>query len=216
MRKNPYGRPDDSDERRAQRIKWYEAHRKEVKEQFRLLAQEGEVATEGKRRVKKIIFEYDDSPESLLEAAQGMTLLCAALFPETRAIAKQFVNAFAKYRRGDVKTLDDAFGISRPKHWRQNSESFYSKYRHKIAHDIGNLLDNGGVTPDVFDAVGNNYCKSGKTIEKIYYRVINEDYEKFLAIERAFEEFQSEHPELPETQASKSFSRGFIERFRNK
>lgn len=215
MRKNPFRKPDDWDDRREERRRWHETHRKEVKEQFRLLAVEGKAATEGARRAKKIVFEYDDRPESLLQSVIGMSLLCAALFPETRVVASKFVKALAKYRRGDAKTLDEAFGISRPKHWRQSSETFYFMKGMKIAIDVGALLDDGGVTPDVFDEVGKNYSKSGKTIEKIYYRVIDENYERSLAIDEAFEEYRSKQPELME-KSGWTFSSAFIDRFLKK
>ncbi len=215
MRKNPFRKPDDWDDRREERGKWYEAHAKVLKEQQRLLADEGKAATEGTWRAKKIVFESDERPESLLEAVQSMSLLCADLFPETRLVAIWFVKALAKYHRGDAKTLDEAFGISRPKYWRQSSETFYFMKGTKIAIDVGALLDDGGVTPDVFDEVGKNYNKSGKTIEKIYYRVIDENHERYLAIEKAFEEYRSKQPELME-KSGWSFSSAFIDRFLNK
>ena len=125
-----------------------------------------------------------------------------------------FVKALAKYHRGYAKTLDEAFGISRPKYWRQSSETFYFKNGTKIAQDVGALLDDGGVTPYVFDEVGKNYNKSGKTIEKIYYRVIDDSYENFLAHQEAVEEFRSEHPGL--TKPFRTFSRTFLDKFKNK
>lgn len=215
MRKNPFRKPEDWDDRQEERKKRWEAMMNESKEEIRLLADEGKAATEGMRRAKMIVFEYDDRPESLLQALRSMSLLCADLFPETRVVAKKFLTVFVAYHGGFAKSLDEAFGISRPKHWRQSSETFYSQCGRMIARDVGTLLDDGGVIPDVFDEVGTKYNKSGKTIEKIYYRAIDDYYEHSLAIEKAHEEYRSEFPESMR-KSYWEFTRTFINRFKNK
>lgn len=215
MVKVTFRKPDNWDDQKGFRERVEEDHSKEVEQEIRQPIEEGSVSEEAYRRIKLIMYEYDERPESLLQALSSIANLCADMFPETKPIAEKFQSALHRYGVGKVKTLDEAIGVSRPSHWRQSSEAFYFENGYKVATEVGVLLDDGASTPGVFDQVGERYCKSGKTIEKIYYRVIKELEERFNAFEKAEEDLLTDKPELVHGRKIR-FTSIFLKKFMNK
>ena len=145
-----------------------------VNDHFRELLCEGERSEQAKLRIKQILFEYDGTPPALLQAVTDILRLCRDQHTELSEIFSEFYSALNMFRRADVKHLEDAFNWPRPAYWRQNKEAFYEQKGYEVAADVISLLQQGAVTPNVFDTVGAKYNKGAKTIEKIYYRVRHE------------------------------------------
>ena len=73
------------------------------------------------------------------------------------------------YASGKHKTLDDAFGESRPSHWRQDKRNFELEHGFEIVELVNDLCNAGAVKPDVFYTVGEKFHKDGGVIKGIYY-----------------------------------------------
>ncbi|MFP4076918.1 MAG: hypothetical protein ACLFTD_10635 [Halochromatium sp.] len=81
---------------------------------------------------------------ALLEAVQFSLGNSATLPPD---IIRAYASAMTAYHLGEAKTLDEAFGVQRPKHWRAQSQ--------KDAHRAG----------EVFSRV-NRFREQGMAIDK--------------------------------------------------
>ena len=94
---------------------------------------------------------------------------CRDYVPAAQGIFEDFSTAASGYASGKHKTLDDAFGESRPSHWRQDKRNFELEHGFEIVELVNDLCNAGAVKPDVFYTVGEKFHKDGGVIKGIYY-----------------------------------------------
>lgn len=110
---------------------------------------------------------------SLLMAATAILDTCRNFVPAAQRIFEEFSEASTGYYRGKYKTLDDAFDLSRPSYWRQDTKNFELERGFEVVEMVDSLCEEGGVKPDVFYEVGERFHKDGGVIKAVYYSARN-------------------------------------------
>lgn len=138
-----------------------------------------EADQEAQRQVSPVLddnLKQIENCHARFEAGDGMALLEAVLItlgtkiipPDWLAVG--FRSAFTSYWNADVKTLDDAFNVHRPKGFSTKAEAKRRQWVGFAVIDIVLLSSLGAAIDDnLFDAVGNNYGISGGTVKERYY-----------------------------------------------
>ena len=97
-------------------------------------------------------------------------------------IATAYITRYAPWRRNDpdIKTLDAAFRIVRPKHMRLEARARRKRLKPQILARISEARAEGrSLGKSLFDDVGKSLGVSGSYVDKVYYEPENKDREYF-------------------------------------
>ena len=125
-------------------------------------------------------FEGGDN-RALLEAVD----ICArARIPMAAWVAEAFSSRFAAWRRFDIRTLDDAFQVSRRKNTRLDDRARQEQLKWDVLNRVCALRKEGHpLDVELFETVGSEFGMSGSWANKIYYQGENrEDREYALML----------------------------------
>jgi len=123
-----------------------------------------EIAQEGNEFIK-------DSSDPINSVNVVLDIL-REVIPELDALADAVNNGWWSYVLARTATMDEAFGYSRPKNWRQASEKFRINNISEIRQEVERLNEQGMSIEDAFAEVGEKYSKSSGLIKKLYYDLL--------------------------------------------
>lgn len=124
------------------------------------------------RRIERYAKEYDkehDNPGQLLYAVFCLVDLCQSISPSAKKIFDELDKAMISYIHAHVRHLEEAFGMSRPKNWRQDAQKFLLQTGWEIERKVDELMKQGSVKPAVFGEVGKILGASQGKVQKAYY-----------------------------------------------
>ena len=127
--------------------------------------------------------EYSEDSSDPIDAVNLVLSELREIVPEIDGLADTVNNAWWDYEFANAATMDEAFGYSRPKHWRQEAERFRINNISAIRHEVERLNEQGLSIEDAFAAVGDKYSKSSGLIKKLYYDLLRrkrEHSERFV------------------------------------
>jgi hypothetical protein len=103
--------------------------------------------------------------------------ICGRLgFPVPKWADEMLWKTISAYERHEVATLDEAFKVKRPRHYRQEKEREALEKSHKIYFDCLKLQDEGVKIGDsrkgegLFEIVGKRYNMSAGKVREYYYK----------------------------------------------
>ncbi len=124
------------------------------------------------RRIERHAKEYDkehDYPGQLLYAVFCLVGVCQSISPSAKRIFDELDKAMISYIHAHVRHLEEAFGMSRPKNWRQDAQKFLLQTGWEIERKVDELMKQGSVKPAVFGEVGKILGASQGKVQKVYY-----------------------------------------------
>ena len=113
---------------------------------------------------------YADGDDSALLEVAEWAMYRDELVPD--AAARAFGHARAKWETAHTRTLDEAFGLERPKGWRQHDARRWGKAG-AVYLEVKRINEREGVPigPDLFERAGAAYAVSRTTASEMYYSV---------------------------------------------
>lgn len=119
---------------------------------------------------------YDGSPESLLSCLGEFLRLPMFEYrhlvnDQTAEVFEKLREAVLRYERAEARTLDEAFGVKRPKGFTRAAEEFNRTHGYRLVMDVWKLTQSGDITPTAALkqlAETDAYPKSFETLYNLY------------------------------------------------
>lgn len=119
---------------------------------------------------------YNGSPESLLRCLEEFLRLPMFEYrhlvdDQTAEVFEKLREAVMRYHRAEARTLDEAFGVKRPKNFTRSAEEFKHTHGYRLVMDVWKLMQLNGITSTAALkrlAKTNAYPKSFETLYNLY------------------------------------------------
>ena len=165
------------------------------------------------RRIEMCAKDYDkdhEEPGELLFSVRALLDICSDISPTAGKIYDEFYKAVLSFVHADIRHLEEAFGMSRPKNWRQDAQKFFSQKGREIEQKVDELIEQGSVKPAVFGEVGKILGASQGKIQKAYY-----DYRKLMRLPRLDAEEEQKQREDRRRKEDKRIEREQKQKWKN-
>ena len=124
------------------------------------------------KRAAWIAESYDGKPQNILDRLWSLLGFMARQYSYLEPLDADFTAALKRYESGEVRTLDEAFGVQDArKNVKMEGHRFKYENGLQIYITVKKLLKEGRVTPTVFTEVAEQYARGDGVIKQIYYEV---------------------------------------------
>ncbi len=121
--------------------------------------------------VDQLVEDYDGDPLQLLISIEQVVRAFCHYHPQFSEIAEIFIQSVDRYRSGESKSLDDAFGCHRIKHWRQSDFQYLMANGWAVFNEVRSVIDDGQSETAAVTEVAQQRGKDKDRIKAIYREV---------------------------------------------
>ena len=112
---------------------------------------------------------YGGTGRELMSSIYSILRACQSLNPSIQLLSDDFRSSWESYVYAERVSLDEAFGISRPKNFDHQATKFKIQKSLEVYTMVQSLRDSGVKVNDACRTVANEYPRGESTIKAMYY-----------------------------------------------